>query len=74
MRKWAISVTCLGIGGLGAMLLSERGRKLIRAAAESLSATPAQLAAWNDVARQELDHIQRAVKEIEQSLGTQTAQ
>lgn len=73
VRKWTIPLTCLGLGGLGAMLFSERGQKLIRAAAQRVSETPAHLAAWNDAAREELDHIQRAVKDLEQSLGTQAA-
>jgi hypothetical protein len=73
VRKWTIPLTFLGLGGLGAILLSERGRKLIRSAAERFSAAPGQLAAWNDSAQQELDHIEQAVKELEQSLGTQAA-
>jgi hypothetical protein len=56
------------------MLLSPRGRKLIRSAAERFSAAPVRLAAWDDSAKHELDYIQQAVKELEQSLGTHTAQ
>jgi hypothetical protein len=77
VRRWAIPLTCLGLGGLGAILLSERGRKTIRSAAERFSATfsanPGQLADWNDSAQEELNHIEQAIKELEQSLGTQTA-
>jgi hypothetical protein len=56
------------------MLFTERGRKLIRSGTERLRATPGRLAAWNGSAQEELDHIQQAVKEIEQSLETPTAQ
>ena len=73
VRKWTIRMTVLGLGGQGAMLLSERGRKLIRSAAERFGAAPGRLAAWNDAAQEELDHIQHAVMELEQSLGTHTA-
>ncbi len=73
MRKWTISLTFMGLGGLGAMLFTERGRKLIRSGAERLGATRGRLAAWNGPAQEELGQIQQAVKEIEQSLGTQTA-
>jgi hypothetical protein len=55
------------------MLFTERGRKLIRSGAERLGATRGRLAAWNGPAQEELGQIQQAVKEIEQSLGTQTA-
>ena len=74
MRKWTIPLTLAGLGGVGAMLLSPRGRKLIRSAAERFSAAPVRLAAWDDSAKHELDYIQQAVKELEQSLGTHTAQ
>lgn len=73
VRRWTIPLTCLGLGGLGAMLYSERGRKLIRVVAERVGQTPAQLAAWNDAAKQELSHIRQAVKELEQSIGAHAA-
>lgn len=73
VRKWSIRLTLAGLGGVGAMLFSSRGRKLVRSVAERLSAAPGQLAAWNDSAKSELDHIQQALNEIEQSLGTHTA-
>jgi len=72
--KWTIPLTFVGLSGLGAMLFSERGRKLVRSIAERLSSAPGRLAVWNDAAQKELDHIQQAVKELEQSLGTHTAQ
>jgi len=72
-RKWTISLTLAGLGGVGAMLFSPRGRKLIRSAAGRLGVTPGRLAAWNVSAQNELDHIQQAVKELEQSLGTHSA-
>lgn|GEM_PF-1633308 len=70
LRKWAVPLT---IAGLGAILLSERGRKLVRSMAEHLSSNPGRLAAWDDPARKELDRIQQAVKELEESLGTHRA-
>lgn len=73
MRKWTIPLTFVGLSGLGALLFSPRGRKLIRSAAERLNVMPGRLAAWNESAKQELDHIQEALDELEQSLGTHTA-
>ena len=72
VRKWTLRLTFAGLGGLGAMLFTERGRKLIRSGAERVRATPGRVAAWNGSAQEELNHIQQAVKELEQSLGTQT--
>jgi len=73
VRKWTIPLTFVGLGGLGAMLFSKRGRNFMRSAAKRFNSAPGRLAAWNDSAQQELDHIQHAVKIIEQSLGTHTA-
>ncbi len=73
VRKWTIPLTFVGLGGLGAILFSERGRKLLRSTAARVGATPGRLAAWNDSAKQELDHIQQEIKELEQSLGPHTA-
>jgi predicted translin family RNA/ssDNA-binding protein len=46
---------------------------MIRSTVERLRPAPGQLAAWNDSAKQELNHIQKAVEELEQSLGTHPA-
>jgi len=71
--SWKIPLTLAGLGGVGAMLLSPRGRKLIHSAAARFSVAPERLVAWNDSAKNELDHIQQALKELEQSLSTHTA-
>jgi hypothetical protein len=73
VRKWTIPLTLAGLGGLGAMLFSPRGRKLIHSAAERSGAKPGRMAAWNDSAQKELDHIQRELKELEHSIGTTIA-
>jgi hypothetical protein len=73
VRKWTVPLTFVGLGGLGAMLFSDRGRKFIRSTAGRFNETPGRLAAWNESAQKELDRIQQALKELEQSLGTHTA-
>jgi hypothetical protein len=70
VRKWTTTLT---LAGLGAMLLTSGGRKLIRSAAKA-GGGRGRLAAWNDSAREELNHIQQAVKDVEQLMGTHTAQ
>jgi hypothetical protein len=74
VRKWTITLTFVGLGGLGAILFSGRGRKLIRSAAERFNTAPVRLLAWNDSAKRELGQIQQAVKELEQSVGTHISQ
>ncbi len=71
--SWKVPLTLAGLGGVGAMLFSSRGRKLIRSAATRFSPAPQRLVAWSDSAKNELDHIQQAIKELEQSLSTHTA-
>jgi hypothetical protein len=70
IRKWGIPLAFVGLGGLGALFFSERGRKLIYSMIEGCQAAPGRLLAWNNSSQQELDHIQQAVKQIEQSLET----
>jgi hypothetical protein len=73
VRKWTIPLTLAGLGGLGAVLFTQRGRSFLRSAMRRVGADPGCLAAWNDSARDELNHIRQAVRELEQSLGTHSA-
>jgi hypothetical protein len=73
VSKWKIPLTLAGLGGVGALLFSSRGRKLIHSTAERLNQAPERLVAWNDSAKDELNHIQQAVQALEQSIGTHTA-
>ena len=73
VRKWTIPLTLAGLGGVGAVLLTERGRNFLRSAVRRVKSEPGCLAAWNDSARDELSHIQQAVREVEQSLSTHPA-
>ncbi len=70
MRKWAVPLTVAGLGGLGALLLSERGRQALRWAWERFNEAPQRFAAFNDSAQQELDRIQATLNEIADSLGS----
>lgn len=73
VRKWTIPLTLAGLGGLGAMLFSSRGRKLIHSAAGRSGAKPGRQEAWNDSAQKELDHIQQELKELEHLIGATPA-
>jgi len=73
MRKWAVPLTVLGLGGIGALAFSRRGRGFIRWAAENVQHAPGKIADWNETAQTELDKIQNALNDIAESLQTRPA-
>ncbi len=68
MRKWFVPLTVLGVGSIGAFLLSERGRNGLRTLLENFRDVPDQLLEWNENAQRELDLIQAALNRIAESL------
>jgi hypothetical protein len=69
MRKWYMPLTLLGIGGLGLLFLTERGRRGLRWAARNMHRAPDTLLDWNEAAQRELDRIQNALEHVADSLG-----
>jgi len=67
MRKW-FPITVVGLGGLGVLLFSDRGRRTIRWVMEHLPLEPHQLAEWNEAAQKELDRIQNALNQVAETL------
>ena len=72
MRRWFVPLTVLGLGSIGAFLLSERGRSALRALFEDLDDAPDSWREWNESAQSELDRIQAALNRIAESLEPQT--
>ena len=68
MRKWYIPVTLLGLGGLGVLVMTERGRAGLRWAYQNLHRAPVSLREWNEAAQRELERIQTALNRVAQSL------
>ncbi len=68
MRRWYLPLTVLGLGSIGAFLLSERGRSVVREFFESFGDAPDRWLEWNDSLENELDRIQSALNQIAQSL------
>lgn len=68
MRKWYFPMTVVGLGGLGVLLFTERGRRSLRKLVEFLPEAPQHLAEWNGTAQRELDHIQATLKQVAESL------
>jgi hypothetical protein len=67
MSRWYVPLTMLGLGSVGAFLLSERERKSLSATSENCDDRE-----WNASAQSELDRIQAALSRIAESLEPQT--
>ena len=68
MRKVYVPLTLLGIGGLGWLFLTERGREALRWIEVSIEQGPGRLLEWNEAAQRELDRIQIALNRVAESL------
>ena len=68
MRRWYVPLTVLGVGGVGALLLTDRGRRVLSKLVESFWQAPDRLLEWNDNVQNELDRIQQALDRISDSI------
>jgi hypothetical protein len=68
MRRWYVPLTVLGLGSIGAFLLSERGRSAMRGIFQSFREAPDRWLEWNDNLDSELERIQAALDQIAESL------
>ena len=68
MRKWAVPLTVLSVGGVGALMFTPRGRTAIRWVFRRMQEAPEQIAQWNETAQTELDKIQTALNQVAESL------
>ena len=66
----ALGLGSLGIvlGGVGILLFSDRGRNMIRTAAERIWHAPDQLQVWNEAAQRELERIQQTLNHLAETL------
>ena len=68
MRRWYVPLTVLGLGGISAFLLSERGRTALRAMSRRFQQAPGRLLELNESLQSDLDRIQTALDRIADSL------
>jgi hypothetical protein len=68
MRKLYVPLTLLGLGGIGWLFLTERGREALRWIGEKLPLGPGRLLEWNEAAQRELDRIQIALNRVAEAL------
>ena len=69
MRKWTMPLAVLGVGGLGYLILSERGQRALGWLIENISQGPGKFLEWNEAAQRELDRIQVALNRVSESLA-----
>jgi hypothetical protein len=68
MRKVYVPLTVLGLGGIGWLFLTERGRDALRLIIQCLQEGSGRLLDWNEAAQRELDRIQVALNRVAESL------
>ncbi len=68
MRRWYLPLTVIGLGGVGAFLLTERGRSILQNLLRKFWEAPDRLLDWEGNLQSELDRIQQALDRIADSL------
>ncbi len=68
MRRWYVPLTVIGLGGIGALLMTERGRMALHKILEKFWQAPDRLLEWNGSLESELDRIQAALDRIAESI------
>jgi hypothetical protein len=68
MRRWFLPLTVIGLGGVGAFLLSERGRESLRGLWKRFQDSPEGWQELNAGVQSELDRIQAALDQIAASI------
>jgi len=68
MRRWYLPLTLIGLSGIGALLLTERGRSVLSRTLERFWDAPEDLLDWDGSLESELDRIQAALDGIAESL------
>lgn len=68
MRRWYVPLAVLGLGSLGVVLLSERGRRGLRSFLQNLDQVPDRLLEWNDGLQDELNRIQTVLDRVAESV------
>jgi hypothetical protein len=69
MRKWLVPLTVLGVGGVGALFFTDKGKESLRRLRTKFLGTPERWVEWNKNIQLELDGIQASLDQIAESLG-----
>lgn len=68
MRRWYLPLTVLSLTGLGALILTRRGRQTLDWLAETFDQVPDTLLEWNETTQRELERLRAAVDQLADSL------
>ena len=68
-NKWYLPVAVFGLGSLGLLVLTERGRDAVRWVGNQFEQAPERFLDFNDSVQRELDRIQLALDRVAQSLN-----
>jgi len=68
MRRWYLPLTVLGLAGLGALILTQRGRQVLDWLVENFENAPDTLLEWNEAVQGELERLRAAVDQLADSL------
>lgn len=71
MRKWYLPLTVLGLGSLGVLIGTERGRALLRQLGRGLDKAPNQLRGWSNALDSEIEKIQSTIDSLSDLIGKQ---
>ncbi len=69
MSRWYLPLTVLGLGSLGVLFGTDRGRRALERASDFLEGLPQEYSAWMNMTDREIAEIQSAVNQIAESLG-----
>ena len=74
MNNKNLSLAMLGLGGIGVLGVlaagTDRGRNILRSLIEEFTEAPDRIQGWNEVAQSELEHIQAAINDLADALGS----
>jgi len=68
MRRWLIAAAVVAVGGVGAFLLTDKGKDSVRRWLAALESDGRTWDEWNEAAQLELERIQAALNEIARTL------
>ena len=75
MERWQENLAALGLGslgvvlgGIGVLLFSDRGRRMLRTAGERIWHAPDQFESWNESIQDELERIKETLNQVSKTL------
>jgi hypothetical protein len=75
MERWQENLAALGLGslgvvlgGIGVLLFSDRGRRMLRTAGERIWHAPDRFEFWNESIQDELERIKETLNQVSKTL------